>query len=184
MRRRHRNTSYLMRLSYVIILIVVGLLVFKLQPKIVEQLHNMETTAPSTSNTDKTDVSELVKVPFVRVIDGDTIVVLYEGKETSVRLIGVNAPESVASDEYLDKTGKENTEEGKAASEWAKDFLKNVSFVQLEFDQEKYDDYDRLLAYVYVGNKMLNEELLRAGHAELMIIEPNTKYKSKFERIQ
>ncbi len=49
--------------------------------------------------------------PVVKVVDGDTIVVNYEGKHEKVRLLCVNTPESVHPDE------KQNIPMGKIASE-------------------------------------------------------------------
>ena len=45
----------------------------------------------------------LVEVSLVRVVDGDTYVVDLDGKETKVRLIGIDTPESVAPDSYQEK---------------------------------------------------------------------------------
>lgn len=56
---------------------------------------------------------EFIKATVVRVIDGDTIVVDIDGEQLKVRLIGIDTPESVASEDYLNKTGKQNTIEGK-----------------------------------------------------------------------
>lgn len=60
--------------------------------------------------------SALTKSEVVRVKDGDTYVLMIDGKETTVRLIGVDTPESVAPDEY----SKENTSEGAVVSEIVK----------------------------------------------------------------
>lgn len=113
----------------------------------------------------------------VRVVDGDTIVVLIDKQETTIRLIGVDTPESVASEDYF----KENSEEGKTASLWLKDLLKNKS-VFLEYDVGKTDNYGRVLAYVYLedGVSMINRILLQNGLAKLMTIQPNIKYESLF----
>ena len=88
-----------------------------------------------TNKTDTTDV-ETTTIPsedsligakeayLVSVIDGDTLMLYIDGEgDKKVRLIGVDTPESVAWAEYLEKTGKENTEEGKDASEFVKTFL-------------------------------------------------------------
>lgn len=122
------------------------------------------------------------KVPYIRTVDGDTIVVLYNGEERKVRLIGINCEESVADEEYLSKTNQENTDNGKAASEWTNKFLTDISEVELEFDTIQEDNYGRLLAYVYVDGVMLNEEILKSGYANLMTIEPNTRYSYLFEK--
>lgn len=115
----------------------------------------------------------------VRVVDGDTIVVSIEGKETTVRFIGIDTAESVHPDETR------NTEIGKEASQWTSDLLTGQK-VFLEYDIDKEDDYGRTLAYVYLsdGETMVQEELLKAEMAELMIIQPNAKYADKFFEIK
>ena len=46
------------------------------------------------------------------------------------------------------------------------------------------DRFGRLLAYVYVTDVMLNEELLRRGYAETLTIPPNDSESGRFERIE
>ena len=117
---------------------------------------------------------DTVAAEFVRVVDGDTIVVILDNEEQTVRLIGINAPESVHPDE------SRNTPEGQAASDYVSELMDGVDEVYLEFDQEKYDSYDRLLAYVFYfdGDEliMLNKRILDAGYADPLIIAPNTRY--------
>jgi micrococcal nuclease len=90
----------------------------------------------------------------VRVVDGDTILF---APHMRVRLIGVNAPESVKPDSPVEPFGPE-------ASQFTREFLRGGT-ARLEYDRERVDQFDRQLAYVWVGDKMLNEELLRAGLA-------------------
>lgn len=118
----------------------------------------------------------LVPCQLIRVVDGDTLVVVFNGKETKVRLIGVNTPESVSND------SSRNTEEGKIASDYVKDLLSNHSTVWLEMDEDWYDQYDRLLAYVYLEDgTMLNEHILSIGYARTMFYAPNFKYQTRLE---
>ena len=48
--------------------------------------------------------------------------------------------------------------------------------VRLEFDVQRRDKYGRLLAYVWVADTLVNEELVRRGYAELLTIPPNVRY--------
>lgn len=109
-----------------------------------------------------------------RVVDGDTLIV--EGN-VRVRLIGVNAPESVKPEHPVEPWGPE-------ASEFTRNFLASGP-VRLSFDRERVDQYGRQLAYVWVGQRLLNEELLRAGLARW---EPNYQYqepmKQRFRKAQ
>ncbi len=110
----------------------------------------------------------------LRVVDGDTILFV---PDMRVRLIGVNTPESVKPDHPIEPWGPE-------ASQFTHDFLAGGT-ARLEFDRERFDQYGRFLAYVWVGNQMLNEELLRAGLARW---EPNYNYsgekKDRFRKAQ
>ena len=83
---------------------------------------------------------EYAKCELLNVIDGDTLSVMYAGKSTKVRLIGVDTPESVHPDEEL------NNQYGDKASEYTQELLKSTEYLYLEFDKQLYDDYDRLLA--------------------------------------
>src|SRR3712207_8980557 len=56
--------------------------------------------------------------------------------------------------------------------------------VGLEFDEEREDQYGRLLAYVYVGGEMFNEVLLEGGYAQAYPYEPNTRYEGHFAAAQ
>ncbi len=135
------------------------------------------------------------KARLLRVIDGDTIAVEMEGTEYKVRLIGINTPESVAPDEYTEKTGKANSIEGEKASEFTKSILKDQKTVYLQKDISNTDKYDRLLRYVWieipqdsnnqteVAEKMLNGILIREQIAEIATYEPDTSYSDVFASI-
>ena len=116
--------------------------------------------------------------PVKRVV-GDTIIVQIDGEDYRVRMIGVDTPESVHPD------AEKNTQEGLDASAWTKDLLTGQS-VYLEYDVDRWDDYDRLLAYVYLsdGTTMVNKLLLENGMARTMTIQPNSKYADSFAKIQ
>ncbi len=97
-----------------------------------------------------------------RVIDGDTIK-LVDGRK--VRLLGINSPER--REPYYHK---------------ARRFLESRvrdREVRLEYEQDGEDGYGRLLAYVYAGRSMLNEELLSEGLAHVMIIGESSKYERR-----
>ncbi len=115
----------------------------------------------------------------VRVIDGDTIVIDIDGESTTVRLIGVDTPESVHPD------AARNTEEGKIASEWTAALLTDAQ-VYIEYDIDRTDDYGRTLTYVYLddGSTMVQDELLKNGIATVMTIRPNEKYAFQFSRLE
>ncbi|HEX3654366.1 MAG TPA: thermonuclease family protein [Pirellulales bacterium] len=120
------------------------------------------------------DVSAEHDYGVARVVDGDTFLL---DNHTRVRLIGVDAPETVKPHHPIEPWGPE-------ASRFSHQFLDGKR-VRLEFDHERRDRYGRLLAYVWVGNRMLNEELLRAGLARY---EPQYHYsrdkKLRFQQLE
>jgi micrococcal nuclease len=70
---------------------------------------------------------------------------------------------------------------GKEATECVRSLVKQGDTLKMEFDVQKRDKYGRLLGYVYLSNgKMLNEEIVKAGYANLMTIPPNVKYQERF----
>ena len=113
----------------------------------------------------------------VRVKDGDTYVLDIGGKEKTVRLIGVDTPESVAPSDYY----KDNTEEGKEISEIVKEKIQEGDTLLIEYDVQRTDDYGRTLAYLFFSDdEMVQEWLLTNGYANTMTIQPNSKYADYF----
>ncbi len=110
----------------------------------------------------------------VDVIDGDTIV-LNTGEK--VRYLGIDTPECKS---YRDGMWVEVSQ---PFSREAKEFNRKLvegRQIRLEFDKVKRDKYGRLLAYVWVGDRLLNEELLKAGLAYMFFMWPNEKYAQRF----
>jgi micrococcal nuclease len=92
-----------------------------------------------------------------RVIDGDTLVVLGNGKTEKVRLIGIDTPETVHPLKPVEYFGKE-------ASRFTKHMAEG-KMVRLEYDWQKRDRYERLLVYVYLRDgTFLNAEIIRQGY--------------------
>jgi len=96
----------------------------------------------------------------IRVVDGDTIVVRYNGKNEKVRLLCVNTPESVHPDK------KQNIPMGKVASRYTQKKLLDEygRYIDLEFEMGRIrGNHGRLLAYVFLHGKNLNIDLVRQG---------------------
>lgn len=91
-----------------------------------------------------------------RVVDGDTL--LIDGRRR-VRLQGVNSPETVKPDFPVEPWGPE-------ASEFTKQFVQDAGgTMRFEIDGESVDQHGRFLAFAWNGERLLNEELVRAGLA-------------------
>jgi micrococcal nuclease len=103
----------------------------------------------------------------VKVVDGDTIVVRVGGVEETVRLLGIDTPETKAPNEPVQCYGPE-------ASAFTTRLLPKGTPVRLERDVEPRDQYGRLLAYVSLADgTSLNLELARQGYADALVIAPN-----------
>lgn len=115
-----------------------------------------------------------------RVVDGDTFITTIDNTRVRVRALCIDTPESVAPEE----TGKVNTNEGQISSNRAKQLLEN-KYVYLEYDVEMYDQYDRVLAYVYLEDRTSFEEIMISeGLAKVVKYEPNTKHVEEYYKLQ
>ncbi|WP_405054376.1 thermonuclease family protein [Tepidibacillus marianensis] len=124
-----------------------------------------------------TQAPQLIEVKVIRVVDGDTFVAKVDGKEEKIRLLLVDTPETVHPTKPVQPFGPE-------ASKFTKEMLASQT-VGLEFDVQERDKYGRLLAYVYLSDgTMLNELLLEKGLAQVVVFQPNVKYVDRFREIQ
>jgi micrococcal nuclease len=115
------------------------------------------------------------KVTITRVVDGDTVDISPSVEGFSrVRLIGVDTPEVHFGGQPY----------GAEASAFAKERLEGKEVV-LELDVQKRDPYNRLLAYVYLPEgRMFNEILAREGYAQVATFPPNVEYVELFKEAQ
>ena len=135
------------------------------------------TESTGTATPDAVD-GESVTVTVTRVIDGDTMEIEYaNGTEETVRLLGVDTPETtlsrVSPDEFAgipDTTaGRDHLFNwGEQATALAKDELEGTQveiIVDPESDRRGY--FDRLLVYLYVDGQNFNERLLAEGYVRM-----------------
>lgn len=110
------------------------------------------------------------KAIFISIIDGDSMKVEIQGRTREVRLIGIDAPEW-------------GQEYGTKAKTFALKFCHGRP-LSLEYDVKQKDRFGRHLAYVYVGQKMLNEELVLNGLALSVKYNPNTRHQARLNQAQ
>lgn len=96
-----------------------------------------------------------------RVLDGDTIEI--ESGER-VKYLGIDAPESGRP--FSTKATRENER------------LVAGRMVNLEFDVKRKDRFGRILAYVWVGDNLINREIVKNGYALSKVVQPNVKHKA------
>lgn len=116
------------------------------------------------------------RAQVLSVTDGDTIRVSIDGKSTPVRYIGIDTPETVDPRKVVQCFGKE-------ASAFNASLVAG-KVVELEKDVSETDKYDRLLRYIWVDGKMVNEELVRAGYARSSSYPPDVKYQDRFRALE
>lgn len=134
-----------------------------------------------------TNDTESNAATIVKIIDGDTYKVSYNGKTENIRLIGIDTPESRANSKAkkdAKKTGvnvKAITTLGKQATQYIKSLIEPGDQIKIEFDVQERDRYGRILGYVYLEDgTFLNEKIIREGYAQVMTVPPNVKYQDKF----
>jgi len=133
--------------------------------------------------------SDKIPARVLYVIDGDTIKVWLNGKKESVRLIGIDTPESKRN-KRAKKQAKESSqtvEQIVALGKKSKNFVKRIvhkgDIVYLELDIQPRDRYGRILAYVWLKNgEMLNKKIICSGYAVPLTIPPDVKYAEKFRK--
>jgi len=113
----------------------------------------------------------------VRVVDGDTIEVRLGGREETVRLIGVDTPETR-------HPGRPVQCFGPAAGAFHARLVEGER-VRVEPGVEERDRYGRLLGYVLRERDGLfvNAELVRRGYARARAYPPNDRYAAGLEAL-
>lgn len=121
---------------------------------------------------------ERLDVEVTEVVDGDTIKIMYNGKEETVRYLLIDTPETRHPRLGKQPLGEEAKKENEKIIE--------AGDISIEFDVgERFDDYGRLLAYVYADGESVQEQLIESGHARVAyVFPPNTRYLDEFEETE
>ena len=107
----------------------------------------------------------------VRVVDGDTIEVNVAGEPYTLRYIGIDTPEIAHSGQPLEPFGPEASSRN---SELVLD-----RDVRLEKDVSETDYFGRLLRYVWIGDTLINEQLVREGYAHASRYPPDVRHQDR-----
>lgn len=109
-----------------------------------------------------------------KVVDGDTVDVSLGGAVVRVRLLNVDAPESVNPNAPVECLGPEAATKLKA-------LLPVGTSVELRYDDEREDRYGRTLAAVFRDGQMVNAEMARAGLAMPVTFGSNDKFRAQVD---
>ena len=118
-----------------------------------------------------------VSITVVKVVSGQTL-----------QVVGLREQPSLVSEVRLNSISAPSTRQrpwGEASKRRLIELIENGSEpVRLEFDLEAKDKFGRTLAYVWKGKTLINEQLVKEGHALFISRSPNNKYDSRLERAQ
>ncbi len=137
------------------------------------------TASPSSSIETQISTAAQITVKVVKVIDGDTIQVSLNGKTETLRLIGIDTPETVDPRKPVQCFGKE-------ASDKAKSFLagKNVT-LEADPTQGEVDKYGRLLRYIFMEDgTSFNKLMISEGYAHEYTYSLPYKYQVEYKQAE
>lgn len=126
------------------------------------------TPAP-TPPAAETPTADRSGATVVRVVDGDTLVVMISDVKTTVRLLNVDTPETKDPNKPVQCLGPE-------ASAFLTAMLPVGTSVGLEYDGRKLDRYGRTLAGVFLDDALVNAEIARAGLGSPVQFNPQVKF--------
>ena len=116
------------------------------------------------------------EVTLAKCVDGDTARFNINGEVKSTRFIAIDTPESVHPKKKVEPYGKE-------ASNYTCNKLKNAKKIVLEYDENstKTDKYDRIIAWVFVDDELLQEDLVSKGYAKVAYLYGDYKYTTQLK---
>lgn len=118
---------------------------------------------------------ESATVTLDHCIDGDTASFIVEGKKESVRFLSIDTPETV-------KPGTPVQPFGKESSTRTCELLSNADEIKFEYEEsDRRDKYNRLLAWVFVDDNLLQLTLVEDGLAKISFEKQSYKYLSLLE---
>ena len=132
-----------------------------------------------TISSPSTTLQTRIQATIVKVVDGDTIHVTINGVQETIRIIGIDSPETVDPRRPVECFGIE-------ASDKAKTLLPIGKTVELEQDlsQDNRDRYKRLLRYVFIDGVDYGKQMIAEGYAYEYTYEIPYKYQLDYKEAQ
>lgn len=151
---------------------------------------NIQKSVKSTTNQNLTKPTIIISplknsvisktfYKVLKVIDGDTINVDLNGKSETLRLIGIDTPETVDPRKPVQCFGRE-------ASSKAREILSGKAvFLEADPTQGERDKYNRLLRYVFTTDgTFYNKLMISEGFAHEYTYNTPYKYRDEFKFAQ
>lgn len=129
---------------------------------------NNETTLESEKNNELEEdiANERVEANYIRTVDGDTAIFEVDGNEITARFLLIDTAEIAHSDDEVSEPFADE------AAAFTKQRLENATIIELEkSNYNQVDAYDRHLVYVWLDDKLLQQELLSEGLAKIAYVE-------------
>ena len=132
-----------------------------------------------SNSTNSTIPVSAIKVKVLRVVDGDTIHVLLNNKDVTIRMIGIDTPETVDPRKPVQCFGKE-------ASNHARQLLDGTTvYLEQDTSQGDYDKYNRLLSYIWMADgRLFNQVMIAEGYAFEYTYNLPYNYQTQFKSAQ
>lgn len=124
------------------------------------------------------EIDEQKLYQVVAVKDGDTFDIMLGRRARTIRMLGIDTPETIDPRKPVQCYGKEASEESKRLLNG-----KNVR-LQLNPHREEEDRYGRYLAYAYLGDIFINQYLLEKGYAREYTFGKPYAYQGEFRKIE
>lgn len=145
------------------------------------QIRDTQSTDYEIQDTQSVDnqIQSDQSYEVLKVIDGDTIKVDYNGVRENIRMIGIDTPETVDPRKPVQCFGPE-------ASKKAKELLSGKRvFLEADDSQGDRDKYKRLLRYVFIDNETnFNQLMISEGFAREYTYNKPYKYQSQFRQAE
>lgn len=123
--------------------------------------------------------SQKTKVTLSKCVDGDTAKFILKNKEITVRFLAIDTPETKHPTKGKEPYGIE-------ASNFTCKFLQNAETIYIEYDKnsEKYDKYNRHLAWIYADNVLLQDLLIEKGLAKVAYLYGDYTYTKQLQETE
>lgn len=117
-----------------------------------------------------------IKVSLAECVDGDTAKFYIIGKKETVRFLAIDTPETKHPTKKEEPYGYE-------ASNYTCNSLKKATKIELEYDEKaKRDKYNRILAWIFVDDILLQESLINKGYAKVAYLYDEYIYTDILEK--
>ncbi|MFD1737027.1 thermonuclease family protein [Bacillus salitolerans] len=123
----------------------------------------------SNSLEPEVNLGKTYKATLLSCTDGDTAVFSINGKPYKTRFLFIDTPENTANKEDF----------GEEATNFTCDLLTQGNILLETDGEDLFDKYDRLLAWVFVDDKLLQEEITKEGLVEDFYDYGTYKYENR-----